>query len=280
VSDQLAVAIFPALALLAGLLLGSFLNVCIYRWPRDLSVASPSRSFCPSCEKQIAWYDNIPVLSYLVLKGRCRACAAPIPWRYPVVELLTAISFTLLVVAHGPTLEALRGCVFAALLIGCIFSDLETLLLPDEFTLGGIVLGLGFSLLVPVRDATFELFASIFDLHLPDRLLSLAESALGAALPAFLMWLMGVIFEKVRNKEGLGFGDVKMIAMIGAFLGLTGTLQTVIIASVAGSIIGLIWLRLSKQDNDTYQPFGTFLGIAALATAIAGQNWFWRVLGN
>ena len=272
-------SIFAILAFLAGLLLGSFLNVCIHRWPRDMSVVKP-RSHCPGCEKQIDWYDNIPVLSYLLLRGRCRHCATPIPWRYPLVELLTAACFWWFVTRYGLTLEALRGCVFAFLLIGLIFSDFETLLLPDELTLGGTVLGLAFSLAIPLHDSTFTLLAAILDLHLSAPLASFAESALGATLPSFLMWLMGVIFEKLRNKEGLGLGDVKMIAMIGSFLGLTGTLQTVILASIAGSIIGLAWIKLSKKETDTYQPFGSFLGLAALATALAGQGWFWTVMGG
>jgi leader peptidase (prepilin peptidase)/N-methyltransferase len=117
-------------------------------------------------------------------------------------------------------------------------------------------------------------------LDLSPRLASFGEAVMGAAIPSFLMWLMGYLFEKLRNKEGLGFGDVKMVAMIGAFLGITGTLQTLILASVAGSIIGLLWLKLTRQSSETYQPFGSFLGAAALITAAGGQTWFWNVLGG
>jgi len=268
------------LAIIAGLLLGSFLNVCIYRWPNDLSVMRPARSFCPGCEQQIAWFDNIPVLSYAVLRGRCRSCQAPISLRYPLVEGLTAVCFWIIVAQHGLSPLSLRNCVFAFILIGLIFSDFETMLLPDELTIGGTIIGLAFALWVPLADSTFALAASVFGYSPNPRVASLGEAALGAAFPAFAMWLMGFLFEKLRNKEGLGFGDVKMIAAIGAFTGLTGTLQTVILASVAGSIIGLIWIKVSRKPTDTYQPFGSFLGAAALATLIGGQNWFWRLFGG
>ena len=267
------------IAIVAGLLLGSFLNVCIYRWPRDLSVVHP-RSRCTHCEKQIDWFDNIPILSYLLLGGRCRNCRASIHWRYPLVELMTAACFGWFVSHYGLSAEAARGCIFAFILIGLVFSDLETLLLPDELTIGGIVIGLAFSVAVPMRDSTFNLVAMVTGFHLDPRLTSLGESALGATVPSGLMWLMGTIFAKLRNKDGLGFGDVKMIAMIGAFLGLMGTLQTIVLASVAGSVIGILWIKLSGKASDTYQPFGSFLGLAALATAMAGQNWFWSVFGG
>jgi leader peptidase (prepilin peptidase)/N-methyltransferase len=270
----------PLLATVAGLLLGSFLNVCIYRWPNDLSVMAPARSFCPHCEQQIAWFDNVPVFSFILLRGRCRHCREPISWRYPLVEVLTALSFWWFVTQAGFTPIALRNCVFAFILIGLIFSDLETMLLPDELTLGGTVVGIAFSLWIPANASILSAVASIAGFDLSPRVASLAESVAGAAIPSFLMWLMGYLFEKIRKKEGLGFGDVKMVAMIGAFVGLTGTLQTVILASVAGSIIGLLWLRLSRQSSETYQPFGSFLGAAALVTAAGGQTWFWKLFGG
>ena len=143
------------LALLFGLLIGSFLNVCIYRWPRDLSVVRP-RSYCVACEKPIAWYDNIPLLSYVVLGGRCRQCRAKISWRYPVVEFSTGVLFFIYVLAHGPTVVALRDCCFAAMLIGLLFADLEERILPDEFTIGGAVLGVVLAYWAPVPDFTAQ----------------------------------------------------------------------------------------------------------------------------
>ncbi len=251
------------LALLAGLLVGSFLNVCIWRLPREQSVIRP-RSFCPHCEAPIAWYDNIPVLSYLLLGGRCRHCRTHIPARYPVVELLTGAVFFFTVLPLGVSLASLKLCLFAALLIGLAFCDLEARILPDEMTLGGAVAGLVLSTLEPF-DFTFV------QLFLPDwnpRTLSLFESLLGAALGAGLLWFTGAVYRRVRGREGLGYGDIKMLAMIGTFMGLRGALQTLIVGSLIGSVIGLIYIRAAHKDYATYElPFGTFLAFTALALA-------------
>ena len=256
------------IAALFGLLIGSFLNVCIHRWPRDLSVVRP-RSACAECEKPIAWYDNVPVLSYLILRGRCRQCGARIHWRYPVVELITAAAFAYFVHRTGVNLVALKYCVFAAILIALVFCDFDTLILPDEFTVGGFVIGLVFALFVPVRDSTFHLIAGLFGALPGPRVGSLGEALLGAIVPAGSIWFGGWLFEKLRHKEGLGFGDVKMLAMVGAFLGIQGALMTIIAGSVAGSIIGLIFVKATGKDAATYPlPFGSFLGAAALLVAI------------
>lgn len=257
----------PALAFLAGLLIGSFLNVCIYRMPRDLSVVSP-RSFCPACEHPVAWYDNVPVLSYLALRGHCRHCAKPIPLRYPLVEALTGVLFFVFVLVLGPTLAALKLCVFSALIVGLVFADLEERILPDELTLGGVGLGLVFSLLVPFH----ETFSGVFlPPHWSHTWISLAESALGALLPGLLLWILGVLYLKIRKKEGLGLGDVKMVAMIGAFLGIQGAIWTVMLGSILGSVIGLIYIYGAHKDPGSYElPFGTFLGAGALVAALLG----------
>jgi len=260
------------LALLFGLLIGSFLNVCIHRWPRDLSVVRP-RSHCVACGKTIAWYDNIPLFSYLLLGGRCRNCRARISLRYPVVELLTGLLFFAFTRLLGPSLAAVKMCVFSALLIGLIFSDLEQRILPDELTLGGAVLGLIFAFFVPVPDITARAVLSLFGADIGDRMASVAEAAFGAALPALFLWLSGWIYEKVRHREGLGLGDVKLVAMVGSFLGLEGALLTLILGSLSGSILGYVYIRATKKDISTYQlPFGTFLGAAALAAAAAGPG--------
>jgi leader peptidase (prepilin peptidase)/N-methyltransferase len=256
------------LAGLFGLLIGSFLNVCIHRWPRDLSVVKP-RSACPECEQPIAWYDNIPLVSYLVLRARCRQCGIAISWRYPVVEMLTAISFAYFVHHGGVSVQAIKYCVLAAMLIGLIFSDLETLLLPDELTLGGIVIGLGFAFFVPVPDSMFQLVANLAGFDGRGRVGMVGEALLGAIVPSGTIWFGGWLFEKLRHKEGLGFGDVKMLAMIGAFLGIRGALLTVILGSIAGSIIGLAYIKITGKDASSYPlPFGSFLGAAALVAAI------------
>ena len=261
------------LAVLFGLLIGSFLNVCIHRWPRNRSVVKP-RSHCVRCRKTIAWYDNIPLLSYLILGGKCRHCGARISVRYPLVEFLTGLLFFYFVASEGPTLHALKSCVFAAILIALTFSDLEKRILPDEFTVGGIVLGLIFAFFVPVPDVTASaVYWLITRNELGTTAHSILESATGALLPALFLWGGGWLYFKIRQREGLGLGDVKLIAMVGAFLGLRGALFTLICGSVAGSIIGYSYIKLSGKDPDTYElPFGTFLGIAALIGAIAEKQ--------
>jgi leader peptidase (prepilin peptidase)/N-methyltransferase len=256
------------LAGLLGLLIGSFLNVCIYRWPRDLSVVRP-RSACVACETPIAWYDNIPILSYLMLRGRCRNCQARIHWRYPIVELLTAVSFGFFVYRNGLTAIAAKDCVFAAILIALLFTDLETLILPDEFTIGGFFAGIAFAFVAPVREPIFPLITSLFGWLPGERVSALGESLVGGLVPAGILWFGGWLFEKMRHKEGLGFGDVKMLAMIGAFLGIRGTLFTVILGSLAGSVIGLAFIRLTGKDPASYQlPFGSFLAAAGIVVTV------------
>ena len=251
-----------------GLLIGSFLNVCIYRWPRDLSVVRP-RSRCTECEQPIAWYDNVPVLSFLLLRGRCRKCHARIHWRYPLVELLTALAFAFWVHHSGLTLIAAKYCVFSAILIALIFTDLDTLILPDELTIGGFFIGLAFAFVAPVPDSTFRLAASLFGWLPGPRGSALGEALLGALLPAGALWLLGWIFEKLRHKEGLGFGDVKMLAMVGAFLGIQGALLTIGVGALAGTIIGLAFIKLTGKDPSSYPlPLGSFLGAAALLVSI------------
>jgi leader peptidase (prepilin peptidase) / N-methyltransferase len=254
------------LAVLAGLLIGSFLNVCIFRLPRDLSVVTPARSFCPECEKTIAWYDNIPVVSYLVLGGRCRQCKARIPIRYLLVELATAAAFALCVAELGLSLPALKYSIYSAIMIALIASDLEERILPDEFTLGGTVVGLAFSPFVPLE----HYFAAIFvPFTWGERWQSFAESLFAAVVGSGSIWLVGYLYEKLRHREGLGLGDVKMIAMIGAFVGLRLSLGTLILASVAGSILGLAYIKLTRKDASTYElPFGSFLGLTALIVAL------------
>jgi leader peptidase (prepilin peptidase)/N-methyltransferase len=257
-------------ALLFGLLIGSFLNVCIYRWPRDLSVVRP-RSHCPNCQKQIAAWDNIPLVSYIVLAGKCRHCGARISPRYPLVEFATGALFFYFVARLGPTLLAVKMCCLTAMLLALIFTDLEERILPDEFTIGGTVLGLAFALFVPFKPESMTAPAILWLVggEVTGQWASLAESAAGAFIPALFLWGGGWLYYKIRHKEGLGFGDVKLIAMVGAFLGLQGALQTLILGSLAGSVLGLAYIKLTKQDAGSYElPFGTFLGAAAMVLAI------------
>jgi len=271
------VAIQIVLAALAGLLIGSFLNVCIHRLPRDLSVVRP-RSFCPGCEKTIAWYDNVPVLSYVLLRGRCRHCGARIAPRYPIVELGTAAAFVLCVAALGLSLAALKYCLFSAILITLIASDLETWTLPDEFTLGGTAVGLVLSAIMPMP-AGWAII--LLPRSTPPMWTSVFESVLGAAFLSGMVWFLGWAFEKIRHREGMGLGDVKMLAMIGAFLGLQGALLTLITSTLLGSVVGLTYAAITRKNWRTLElPFGSFLGGAALAVAMVGQVaavWFPRL---
>jgi leader peptidase (prepilin peptidase)/N-methyltransferase len=261
--------LIAVLAFLAGLLIGSFLNVCIYRLPRDLSVITPARSYCPWCEKTIAAYDNIPVLSYILLGGKCRYCKARIPARYPVVELATGSAFALCFGALGLSLAAVKYAMFSAIMITLVASDLEERILPDEFTLGGALVGLA---LAPFVQLEPYFAPMVMPYSAGVRWRSLGEAAFGAIIGGGSIWLVGYLYEKFRHREGLGFGDVKMIAMTGAFLGLRGALQTLILGSVLGSVAGLLYIKLTHKDAATYElPFGSFLGVAGLFVALAGD---------
>jgi leader peptidase (prepilin peptidase)/N-methyltransferase len=255
------------LAGIFGLLIGSFLNVCIYRLPRDLSVVRP-RSHCPSCEKTIAWYDNIPVLSFLLLHAKCRHCPARISYRYPLVELMTGAAFFLAVLFYGLSLPALKLCVLSAILIELAFSDLEERILPDEFTIGGIVAGVAFALFLPMEPGlVYTLMSPVTQ----PAVVSVAESLAGAIFTSGTLWLVGWLYLKIRKREGLGFGDVKMIAMIGAFMGIHLTLVVLIIGSVLGSVVGLLFIFLARKDSTYELPYGTFLAIAALLYGFLGR---------
>jgi leader peptidase (prepilin peptidase)/N-methyltransferase len=255
-----------ALAFVAGLLIGSFLNVCVFRLPRDLSVMKPARSFCPFCEETIAWYDNIPVLSYILLRAKCRNCGAHIPLRYPAVELATAISFGICAASFGIAPAAYKYALFSAIMITLIASDFEERILPDEFTIGGAIAGLIVAWFVPLR-GEFALF--VVPYAWGPHWVSVGESMIGAIVPSGSLWLAGWLYEKIRHREGLGFGDVKMIFMIGAFLGLPGALLTLIAASVVGSVGGLLYIHFTGKDASTYElPFGSFLGVSGLAIAV------------
>lgn len=260
-----------------GLLIGSFLNVCIFRLPRDLSVVSP-RSFCPGCEKPIAWYDNIPLVSYFLLGRRCRHCREVIPLHYPVVELVTALLFFWSVYSKGWNVWGLKLCVLAAVMVDLIFTDLEDRILPDEFTLGGAAAGIALAAFAPPSSSL-----SIFFLpaQWPAWAHGMFEAVVGAAVSAGMLWLVGAIYQRVRDREGLGFGDVKMLLTIGAFLGLPGALLTIFTSSVFGAIAGIVYIRFAKEDFTYELPFGTFLGLAAIAGGLFGDQilawWMGRI---
>jgi leader peptidase (prepilin peptidase)/N-methyltransferase len=294
--------VFASAIFLFGLAFGSFLNVCIYRLPRGLSVVTP-RSACPACKQAIAFYDNLPVLSWLILGGRCRRCRTKISPRYLIVELLTGMLFLACYWFFGPTLSTLKYCTLAFLLLGLIFTDAETKLLPDKMTLPGLALGLIFSLLVPVNDLASQFLPGVVNLpfsgDVSARLLSLLDSLLGAAVGAAFIYGAGAIYLHWRGTEGMGFGDVKLMAMVGAFLGMKLTIFTIFNASLAGSVCGLttvfvVWMKrthrfMKRLANAQaarrrgwqsaqlvyrhYQmPFGVFLGSMALLAFFFGDR--------
>src|ERR1700690_3058045 len=253
----LAVAIFAY-----GLLFGSFLNVCIYRLPRGKSVVTP-RSACPHCGTMIPLYHNIPVLSWLILRGKCRACQQPISPRYMVVEILTGLLFLGSYAHFGLTLAMLKCTVLGYLLLGLIFTDAETKLLPDAMTLPGLALGIAFSLVVPVNDLASRIMPGLVSPAMRSeiswRLWSLSDSLLGAAGGASFLYGAAAIYLRARKVEGMGFGDVKLMAMIGAFLGTKLTVLTIFAASLGGSIFGLsavlvVWLKRSRRNEARGTP--------------------------
>lgn len=254
-----------ALAFAAGLVAGSFLNVCVYRWTFEMSVLKPARSMCPTCQAPIAWYDNIPLLSYVLLRGKCRKCGAPISLRYPLVELATAAVFAYVAYRFGWTLVALKLASFCAIQIALIASDMEERILPDEFTLGGAVLGLVFSWFVPLEAYLSFLFAGP---GVDARWLSVIDASIGAAVAGGMVWFIRWAYEKIRHREGMGFGDVKMMTMIGAFLGLRLALGTLFIGCLLGAVLGLLFMYLAKKGSDYELPFGSFLGFAAVLEAL------------
>ena len=255
------------IAFVFGLLVGSFLNVCIYRLPRNRSVVQP-RSYCPRCRHAIAWYDNIPVLSFVLLRARCRHCGDPISRRYPAVELLTGALFLAAVQLYGAGPEAIRQCVFAALLVGLGFTDLTRRILPDELTLGGIASGVALAAFVPMDTG---LVGVLLARSASPRVISVAESVAGAAFTAGMLWAVGWLYQKIRKREGLGLGDVKMVAMIGAFLGIYQTLIALMLGSILGAVIGSAYIYLAKKDPSRFPlPYGTFLAVAALLYAYCG----------
>ena len=233
----LAAAIFGL-----GQCFGSFLNVCVYRLPRGKSVVTP-RSACPHCGDWIPLYHNIPVLSWLVLRGKCRACKAPISPRYLLIEILTGLLFLGCYTHFGLTLGMLKCTVLGYLLLGLIFTDAETKLLPDAMTLPGLALGVLFSLVVPVNDLASRIMPGLVSPTLRSQISwqwwSLADSLLGAAVGASFLYGAAAIYLRARGVEGMGFGDVKLMAMIGAFLGTKLTVLTIFAASLAGSLFGL-----------------------------------------
>jgi leader peptidase (prepilin peptidase)/N-methyltransferase len=266
---------------LFGLIIGSFLNVCIIRIPSGKSIVMPA-SACPQCGTPIRPYDNIPVLSYVFLGGKCRACKTRISPMYPAVELLTGLLFFACYYAFGLTTETLKWTVFSAILIVLVFTDLRERILPDAVNYTGFGLGLVLSLFTKAIDGTANWISNrAFDFPPPAPVLSLVDAAIGAAAGSGALWLVSELYLRLRKREGMGMGDVKMMLMVGAFLGLKRTLLTIFAGSLLGSVLGIAFILARRKDSTYELPFGTFLGMAALLVVFFGTpvvNWYQSLL--
>jgi leader peptidase (prepilin peptidase)/N-methyltransferase len=275
VSDALIlfpVWFFGVFAIALGAIVGSFLNVCIARWPANESVVSP-RSRCPRCGKQIAWYDNVPLLSWLALRGRCRGCGEPISSVYPLVELVVALSWLAALLQFGPTFVALRVAIFATLLLGIMLTDATHYIIPDGFTAFGMVWAFVAATLAAFLGETSP-FATLYD--------GLIGACVGAGAIAIAGWLGEIAFKK----EAMGFGDVTLMAMVGAHLGAERTLLTVFIGALLGAVtfLGLVfpieWIRSRRRGTAVelpLVPFGVFLAPAAFIVLLWGSaliDWY------
>jgi leader peptidase (prepilin peptidase)/N-methyltransferase len=245
-------------ALGVGLILGSFLNVCIHRLPLGDSVVTP-RSRCPGCQGPIAWYDNVPIVSWILLRGSCRRCAAPISWRYPFVEALSGATVLWGWRHFGPGEAFPIATAFALALVVLFFTDFDHQLLPDAVTLTGFGIGLAVSWINPFLGAETG-WARVW------------AALAGATLGSGLLWGVGALYGRLRGVEAMGLGDVKMMAMVGAFTGPLGVLFTIFAASVVGAVAGLALIPIRGRSLQDKLPFGCFLAPAALAALLFGRD--------
>jgi len=246
-----------ALVVLVGLVLGSFLNVCIHRLPRGESIVRPG-SHCPGCNAPIRWFQNIPLLSWVLLRGRCASCATPISWRYPLVEALSAAILFGLWWQFGASVAFAISAYFALAMLVLFFTDFDLQLLPDKITLSGLVLGVAVSWFNPFLRG--EGWARV------------GAALGGAALGAGLLWGFGALYGRLRGVEAMGMGDVKMMAMVGAFAGPFGVLLTIFAGSLVGAVVGILLIPLRGGSLKDALPFGCFLAPAALAALLVGQR--------
>ena len=246
--ELLTIAVF-------GLCIGSFLNVCAYRLPLGESVVHP-RSRCTSCGRMLSWFDNLPVVSWVALRGRCRTCGEPVSWMYPAVEIVTALVFAVTYLTYGLTLLSLVRVIFGCALIVLFVTDLQHKILPNVITLPGIVIGFVCSLFLPP---------------------GWVSSLIGILVGGGVLFAIAEVYYRVRGQEGLGMGDVKLLGMIGAFLGWKLVLLTLVFASFTGSLAGGMLIASGRGGMKYALPFGTFLAVGALFAATWGDpiaDWY------
>jgi leader peptidase (prepilin peptidase) / N-methyltransferase len=248
--EPLPSTIVVTFAAIFGAIIGSFLNVCILRWGAEpkQSVVRP-RSRCPQCARSLPWYENIPVVSWLVLRGRCRGCKTPISVQYPIIEAATALIWGYMASRHGISLETLRGAIFLTILLGIAITDARAYIIPDEFSLGGLGVGLLFALAAGWP--------------------ALWGALLGAAVGFAFLWIVAVVGGRIFKQDAMGGGDIKMMAMIGAFVGWQGMLLTVFLGAFLGS---LVFVPLALAGRKQLVPFGIFLSLGAVVTYLLGQQ--------
>ncbi len=263
--DFLVLIVLPAFVL--GASFGSFLNVCIARWPLDLSVVSP-RSRCPRCERPIVWYENIPLVSWLLLRGKCRGCALPISLQYPAVELVVALGWALAVIVYGATFEAVRIAMFGTILFGIAVTDAKHYLIPDGFTLSGLI---------------FVFVAAIagFFMGETSQFATPWPAFIGACAGAGAITIIGWLAEIAMKREAMGFGDTTLMAVVGAALGAERALLTIIVGAAVGAVFFLVvvgpivWVRAKRSATEfafPEVPFGVFLAPAAMLTLLWGDR--------
>ncbi len=256
-----------------GLAFGSFLNVCIFRLPRHESVVSP-RSHCPQCNHLIRWYDNIPLLSYLLLRGRCRDCHARISPLYPAVEALNALLLVGMMSSYGLSLGFIKYALLGMLLLVLIFTDLFERRIPHRVTIFGIVAGLAFSFFIPVDSRPLGWIIQRFGWFIEGATESLIGAVAGALGGGGLFYVVGEAFYYLggRQKEYLGFGDVMLMLMVGTYFGIPLTLMTILLGSILGTLIALTLTVISSRYRDYPWPYGTFLGVAAVYSCLDGTR--------
>ncbi len=257
---------FTFVVFVFGACLGSFLNVCIYRIPAELSVVKP-RSRCPKCLTNLAWKDNIPILGWIFLGGKCRYCKAPIAARYPAIELLTAVLFTLLWLRfpYDPLLVPYGVLVFG-LILGT-FVDIDEMWLPDRVTIGGMIIGPIFSFLIPAMHGVEGHWAG------------LVQSLMGLAAGFGLFYAISILGKLVFKKDAMGFGDVKLMGTLGAFLGWESVLFITFVSSLLGAVIGLLFIALGKRELQSKIPFGPYIALAAVIWILGGSGWWAAYVG-
>lgn len=255
-------ALLWAYAFALGAALGSFLNVCIYRLPAEKSVVAPP-STCGACGTRIRWHDNVPIVGFLVLRGRCRACGAPISVQYPIIELACGLIWLAAAVRFGLSWDAVHSATFLTLLLGIAMTDAREMVIPDQFTVLGGIFGIALAAIpggLPLRD-----------------------SLIGAFFAYALLWSVKYVAEKILKKPALGVGDIHMMAMVGAFLGPAGALLTLMLGSVLGLLVGvpIQWVRGRLSPLSTYLPLGVFLAMGAAFAHVWGQpliGWYMRTI--